>query len=79
VITGYQREARPCTYREKREQGWTRNCWTGSTTHAVAPMLVPSLYFEPIGGATVRLNYMPRWSRPYASEAVNLAVEYKFK
>lgn len=79
VITGYQKEDRPCTKRETHEYGWKNGCFTGTTKHAISPMLVPSLYAEPIKNATVRLNYIPRWSKPGTSEALNLAVEYKFK
>jgi hypothetical protein len=78
VITGYERRDRPCTARESYEYGWHKGCWTGITKHVVSPMLVPSLYTD-VKGATVRLNYIPRWSRPEASEALNLAVEYKFR
>jgi hypothetical protein len=79
VITGYERRERPCTARESHEYGWREACWTGATKHAISPMLVPSVYVEPFKGATVRLNYIPRWSRPEASEAANLAVEYRFR
>jgi hypothetical protein len=78
VISGYQHEDRPCTSREKHEHKW-KTCWTGVTSQAISPMLVPSVHYEVAKDATVRLNYMPRWSKPNASEAINLAVEYRFK
>jgi hypothetical protein len=76
VVSGYEyrTERVPCERINEHRQG--RRCWltTGNAEHQLAPMLVAGLTYK-----AVRLNFLPSWGRPNGSDAINLAVEYKFK
>lgn len=77
LVSGYEYRMveQPCGKFYPGLESWGA-CWIrlGSTEHAIAPIIVPSVYYGP-----VRLSYIPSFGRDRASDALSLSIEFPIK